>query len=578
MKRWFTFITLALVCVSCAPKYKGVPGQPPFAAELEPYEEAVDRGCSYFNFLWGKNAELEERFDEALYAYKQALLCDRRADHIMRSLAMLLIKTGQKQEAAKWINKIIELKPDDASAKNLLAGLYSSLNMMDKAAEIYEGVLAKDPKNFNTMLLLGGLYARHRQYDKAKEVLERLVNENEDSYAGYYYLANLYREMRIFDKATKAYEKALALNWSSLLAFEVGELYEELKRYSAAEKIYLRVLEEDMSSERARSYLADVYLQLKEVDKAIAQLNELKNISSDRVKIDLTIARILVENERYGEAITLLDKMLEEDPESPRARSLLILAYYQKGDMAQTKKVLHGVQPGSQAYEESTLMLARLLQDEEDFAGAETVLSEALATEDRRLIFSVALAMLYYRQELVEKGLAVFDSAFTLFDDKTEVRYELALYLHKIGEPERAMAEMERVIKENPQHGHALNYVGYTWAEEGKNLQQAKEYIEQAVTLLPKDGFVRDSLGWVYYQLGDFTRAIKELQRAVELSSAGDPAIWEHLGDAYLKADQPEEARGAYERSLKLFDKEEDKEKIRGKIRALGVKSKVPAQ
>jgi Flp pilus assembly protein TadD len=127
---------------------------------------------------------------------------------------------------------------------------------------------------------------------------------------------------------------------------------------------------------------------------------------------------------------------------------------------------------------------------------------------------------------------------------------------------------MEEVLKREPKHARALNYVGYTWAEEGRNLEEAKAYIEQAVVLLPKDGFVRDSMGWVYYQLGDFPAAVRELELAVKLSP-DDSTIYEHLGDAYLKNNDPSQARKAYGKALELHEEEEKKAAVRRKLEAL---------
>ena len=569
LKRLLIAGGLALCCLSCTPAIQGVPGQPPFAADLEPYEEAVDRGCSYFNFLWGKSAEIEERYDEAIYAYKQALVCDRLAGHVMRSLAGLLVKTGQREQAVEWINKLIALNPKDSEARALLANLYSIMERYQEAAEIYEAILIDDPQNFNVRLLLGGLYARIHDYDKARQVLEKLAEINPDSYAGYYYLAKLYQEMRLYDKAAEAFGKALTLNWSPMLAYEVAELQEQVKRYPEAVAIYQRIIAEDPSDERARSFLANVYFRQGEVDKALQEMENLREISADPVKVELAICRILLDAGRRLEAVTRLNAILKKDPKADGARALLILAYYQQGDLATTKKLLRQMRPASPAYEESVIMLARILQEEKDLPGAEKALRQAMADKQhRRLNFYVALAMLYAGQDKIAKAHGVFTQAFADFPGNVEAHYEYALFLQKLNDMAGAMRQMEEVLKREPKHARALNYVGYTWAEEGRNLEEAKTYIEQAVALLPKDGFVRDSMGWVYYRLGDFPAAIRELEMAVALSP-DDPTIYEHLGDAYLKNNDHAKARQAYVKSLEFHEEEEKKAAGRSKLEAL---------
>lgn len=569
LKRLLIAGGLALCCLSCTPALQGVPGQPPFAADLEPYEEAVDRGCSYFNFLWGKSAEIEGRYDEAIYAYKQALVCDRQAGRVMRSLVGLLVKTGQREQAVEWVDRLIALNPKDSEARALLANLYSIMERFDEAAAMYQAILVDDPQNFNVRLLLGGLYARMHDYEKARQVLEKLAEINPDSYAGYFYLAKLYQEMRLFDKAAASFEKALSLNWSPMLAYEAAELFEQQKRYPEAIAIFKRILAEDPSDERARSFLANVYFRQGQVDMALKEMESLRDISADPGKVELAICRILLDMGKHSDAITRLNGILKKDPQSDGARALLTLAYYQQGDLAATKKLLKQVRTSSLAYEESIIMLARILQEEKDFVAAEKALRQAMADKQhRRLNFYVALAMLYAGQDKIDKAHGVFTQAVADFPGNVETYYEYALFLHKLNDLPGAIRQMEEVLKREPKHARALNYVGYTWADEGRNLEEAKAYIEQAVALLPKDGFVRDSMGWVHYRLGDFPAAVRELELAVALSP-NDPTIYEHLGDAYLKANDSAKARKAYLKSLELHEEKDKKDAVRRKLEAL---------
>lgn len=214
-------------------------------------------------------------------------------------------------------------------------------------------------------------------------------------------------------------------------------------------------------------------------------------------------------------------------------------------------------------------MLARIMQEEKDYSGAEKILRQAMADKaTRRLNFYVALAMVYAGQNKMDKAHGVFAQAIADFPGNVETYYEYALFLHKLGDEAGAMHQMEEVLKHNPKHARALNYIGYTWAEEGRNLEKAKAYIEQAVEQLPKDGFVRDSLGWVYYKMGDFPSAVRELELAVALAP-DDPTIYEHLGDAYAKNNDLVKARKAYLKSMEFYEEQNKKEAVRRKLLAL---------
>ena len=126
---------------------------------------------------------------------------------------------------------------------------------------------------------------------------------------------------------------------------------------------------------------------------------------------------------------------------------------------------------------------------------------------------------------------------------------------------------MKAVISLDPKNANALNYLGYTYADLGENLDEAERLIKEALKYKPDDGYIIDSLGWVYFKKGDFKKALKYLKKAVDLVS-DDPVILEHLGDAYMKTDNRANALKFYKQSL--LKKKDDKTGLEKKIEGLG--------
>ncbi|MGH7820249.1 MAG: tetratricopeptide repeat protein, partial [Candidatus Binatia bacterium] len=138
---------------------------------------------------------------------------------------------------------------------------------------------------------------------------------------------------------------------------------------------------------------------------------------------------------------------------------------------------------------------------------------------------------------------------------------------------------MEKAIELNPKNAPALNYLGYTWAEMGIELDEAERLIQRALDLEPDDGFYIDSLAWVYYQRGDFDKAVETLERAVELVD-DDPTVTEHLGDAYQKLGRFADAVRVYRDALAKTKEPDQVERLKGKIssvesRATGLGSRL---
>ena len=119
--------------------------------------------------------------------------------------------------------------------------------------------------------------------------------------------------------------------------------------------------------------------------------------------------------------------------------------------------------------------------------------------------------------------------------------YVRGIAYERAGEWALAEPDFLKALELNPEHPHVLNYLGYSWVDQGMNLTEALEMIERAVEMAPRDGYIIDSLGWAFYKLGRIDEAIVELERAVQLLP-DDPELNDHLGDVYWVAGRQREA------------------------------------
>ena len=563
-------ILLAVCCVSCSGTAMLSRNRGP-ATELPESSRQADTQCSYFYYLWGKSAELngQEHYEEAVEAYEKALVCDERATHVMRDLAILLLRMNRRQHALLWLEKILALDPGDLETVSLVANIQAANGQIDEAVATYRQFLTLEPDNQQGLLLLGTFYARHRRYEEAKRILEKLLALDSDSADGHLYLARLYRELKLPDRAAEHYEKALALRWSTMTAIEAADLLEGMGRYKEAEKLYLRMLEEDDANEHARVQLAEIYTKLGETDKAIAMLQKLKDYSLEPQQVDLTIGRILVESNRLDEAEAHFKQMIADYPDFEAVRTLLAMVYYEKGEKREAVRQLAAIGKDSESYADAMLMRIRILVEMKDYPQAESILTEAIESgvEPLSKLYTL-LAGLYQKEGRIEDARKIFQQALTLFADDHKVYFEYGIFLDKTGDQKGALAAMQKVLELNPEDPYALNYIGYTWADRGINLEKAKQYLTEAVRQLPQDGFVRDSLGWVYFKLGETDAAIRELKAASGLEPE-DPTIAEHLGDAYVAKGDIKAASTSYERAMKFYPEEEKKQKVRDKLQQL---------
>ncbi|MCG8561073.1 MAG: tetratricopeptide repeat protein [Hyphomicrobiales bacterium] len=129
----------------------------------------------------------------------------------------------------------------------------------------------------------------------------------------------------------------------------------------------------------------------------------------------------------------------------------------------------------------------------------------------------------------------------------------------------KAEADFKKALKLDPNKALVLNYLGYSWVDQGRNLKEAMALIRKAVKLKPDDGYFVDSLGWAYYRQGRYNKAVEHLERAVELRP-DDPVINDHLGDAYWKVGRRLEAKFQWNQALSLKPEPDEEKKIKVKL------------
>lgn len=129
----------------------------------------------------------------------------------------------------------------------------------------------------------------------------------------------------------------------------------------------------------------------------------------------------------------------------------------------------------------------------------------------------------------------------------------------------KAEADMKKALELQPDQPHVLNYLGYSWIDQGVNLDEGMKMIKRAVEQRPDDGYIVDSLGWAYYRIGNYEEAVKNLERAIDLKPE-DPTINDHLGDAYWRVGRTLEAKFQWAHARDLKPEPDELPKIEAKI------------
>jgi len=539
------------------------------ASGLAQAESEIDFRCASFYFLWGRHAELLLRFEEALDAYEKALICDSRAEYISEKIPLLLLRLERTDEAALWLQRFLAAHPDDTGMRVLFAKVLLRQKKKSQAMEQYQLISDRNPDDPAILLLLAEMYLDGDQVEKVQPLLERILSMDPASYPALVLMARMLEVQGKADEAIVSYQKALQRNWSSELQIELGELYIKAARYDEAVALYQEIIEREDHNQGARIALVHVYLLQKKDDQALAELNLLKAIADQPRRVDLTIARIYAKQKHYDKAISIVERILAKE-NIPEARYFLAVMLAQEGKYDRALKQARMIDRRAPEYQDALFLQVRILQEQKRVDAALRLLEKGIAAgEINSVEMYLMLATLHQLLGQDELGRKALLQGLNAYPDDENLLYEYGLSLETGGDHSGALQVMEKIIELKPDNAAALNFVGYSWADKKVNLEKALDYIQRAIALKPENGYIHDSLGWVYYRLGRIEQAIKELEAAVQLSP-NDPAILDHLGDVYLEGGRIKQALESYRKAVKFsVNDERQRRRILEKIRVI---------
>lgn len=343
---------------------------------------------------------------------------------------------------------------------------------------------------------------------------------------------------------------------------ELARLLEDSGDYRQAAAIYEQhVLEQDAHNSQAWMRLVGVYL--KAGDK-VSALEVSKNYS-ESTGSPFLMPSLLIEHKLYDEAKAILSLMLKDPGVSQDIYFYLAIAAYdgEKNILAALEWLSH-ISEDNRFYGRSLHLRAQLLMEQKKYAESLKAIENARKFLPDEFALPLMQAHILNQQKKFNESLNVIDEALHIWPDSSELRYSRGMILDLSGSKEEAMKIMESLAEDLPDYYQALNYIGYSLAEQNKDLPRALELLHKADSLAPDTAYILDSLAWAQFKSGQIEEAWSTIQRAVLFEDGQDPVIWEHYGDIALKQGLLPEARSAYLKALETGHEYE--ERIRKKL------------
>ena len=522
---------------------------------------ALDAELFYEIFL----GELSARTGDPGAGYAFMLEAARRSadGQLYKRAADIALQSRSGEYALAAAKAWKEALPQSREANRYVLQILIALNRIGETGDLLRQELAQAPPRTKaaTLAALPQMYGRASEKVLAAKVVESaLVDELAHPATGPVAWVSLGRlRLAAGDKAgaLQAAQQAQALDDANEGAARLAlELMEE--NTPEAETLVTKSLARQPVPELRMAY-ARVLLGLQRYSDARRQLEYVTQEKPDAVDAWLVLATLQVQDNQFADAEIALERYMElltssaEEQVRQRGRTQAYLLHAQiaekKRDFSAAEAWLNRIDNADEVFGAQTRR-ASLLARQGKVAQARALLRNLPGTSSDEMRMKLAAEVQLLRDsQLYREAYEVQTELVALAPDDAELVYDQAMLAEKAGQPDTMEQLLRQIIARNPQYHHAYNALGYSLADRGVRLEEAKQLILKALEFAPADPFITDSLGWVEFRLGNKSEARKHLEAAYK--ARPDVEIAAHLGEVLWSLGDKDAAIKVWKEGLK---------------------------
>jgi len=536
----FLFVLALLPCLisnSCSPKNPGLPG-------ISAKELSTRAAADYYFLIYQDLVRAGDR-DQAA-AVLTALAKVSPTPQVLLDLANMQWGLGQRDAAIEILSDAVRRFPDEKQLTFYLASAYQMQRRRDEALAVIGAFLATHPDDLAAHQEMASLLIDAGQFKDALVSLDK-IEAIEPSAAVMFFKAKAHVGLGDRQTAMADLRRAIESDRNMMAAWaELGFLQEQEKDYKGALETYTTILGLGEEGPEVWARLVKLNLKLKNPSKAIALMDKAPKDSG----FVLEMLSAFIAEGYASEAGRLLDRMEKGAAPSPDILFYRAVVAYE-GEKKPEKAIvfLTKVPESHPHYDKSISFRIQLLLETDRPSEALELARQAASRFEDKKEFRLLLALAMEKTGDAEGAAQVLTEAGEKWADDTEILYRLGVNLERRRRTPESLKIMEQIIVLDPEHADALNFVGYSMADEKRDLPRALELIEKAVAIEPDNPYFLDSLAWAYHRMGQNDKAW-DIIRQVVTHPVADPVIWEHYGDIAAALGKKHEAAEGYKKAL----------------------------
>ena len=516
------------------------------------------------NYLAGRHAQAVKDISKATLYFSKALDLSPSSQSLLQRTFLLMASEGRINKAIPLAHKVLVQNSKAPIANLTVIASDIHLNQFMRAKKKIKSLPAGGLNQYIAPLL--SAWASIAQGQDVQAAITNLAPLKQESSKPLFYLhkAILLDFKGYHEESVKAYLQAIKEQGSVVLrvAQLLGNLYERKGKINKARALYQK-----FAQDNPNSFLS--HQALKRLDAGANPKPIISKVKHGFAESFLGIATSLSQQNAQQMALFYARIGLYLRPDFPVMKILVSNLLQLDGQLENANAILLSIDKTSIYSWPARLNAAEIWSDLKRIDKAIKILN-FMANEEPKLTDALrSLGDILRVSKRFLEAQKAYDKAISRIDDLRShhwvLLYARGITLERTNQWSRAEADFLKALELNPDQPSVLNYLGYSWVDQGVKLDRAKKMIQKAVNLRPNDGYIVDSLGWAYFKLGEFANSVKEMERAVELKPE-DPVLNDHLGDALWRVGRKIEARYQWNRALVLKPEDSLRAQINKKL------------
>jgi tetratricopeptide (TPR) repeat protein len=514
-----------------------------------------DKRRALEHFVDGSVYETKGDYARAVLEYQDALRFDKDPA-IYFALSKNFAILGKNALAIDAAKEALRLAPGEMTYRRNLADIYAGAFELDAAAEQFEEIIKRDSSQVDAWYNLARIY-QVRKPLRSLEVFELILQRFGPDWDVLLQTAEIYNKMGKFDKSAEALRQMATIDpGNSALQENLAQAYIRAGKYDEALAVYAGLRERYPEDLGLRAEVAGVYLAQGAYPRAAEEFEAILSMDTVSVEVKLHIGEMYFGQLGKDSTLapltrTIFERIAAKHPADWRAYWFLgAVGTLMRDDslaVGNFKKVTELASWNADAW----VYLSSVFLGKNNFAEVARVLETALKVlpDDFRVNFFLGVS--YSRLGRNLDAVRVLEKARELNPKDVDVIAQLALVYDSMKKFEESDALYEEAIHIDAANHLVLNNYAYSLAERGVQLERALTYARKAVETQPENPSYLDTIGWIYFRLGQYTEAERYVKQAISKGEVS-AVVYEHLGDIYYKMNQKDLAMEHWQMALKL--------------------------